>query len=336
MEFNLKILVTGCVGMIGTQFVELLLKSGICVIGCDNFSRGTKKNLDHLVRVSEKNKVDFDFHRLDLINGLPANLLKEVDTVVHLADVVGGIMYVFDNQLDVFNLSVSIDANVVRAVNDSNVKKYIYAGTACSFPQQIQNSIDSVLYEKDKYPAHPESAYGWGKLVGELQTNYLNESGASSVEGANVIFHNVYGPWCDFNLDTCQVIPALIKKASLLSKGQKLEVWGGGDQARSFVHSYDISKFLLKMVTSKNSIKEFNGCQLGSEKGTTINDLAAIVLEESGFDSDAIKHINPNFRGDIGRIPDLSLSSNLGFNQNFDIKQGIRNLIDWAKIHNEI
>ena len=176
---------------------------------------------------------------------------------------------IFDNQLDVFNLSVSIDANVVRAVSNSNVKKYIYAGTACSFPQELQNSTDSILYEKDKFPAHPESGYGWGKLVGELQTTYLNESKMVSTVGANVIFHNVYGPWCDFDLNTCQVIPALIRKASALSDGQQLEVWGGGVQARSFIYSYDIAKFLLKMVTSKSSLRSFNGVQLGGH--TEIN-----------------------------------------------------------------
>ena len=332
----MKILVTGCAGMIGTQFSELLMKSGISVVGCDNFARGTKENLHYLEQLSESNKVSFEFHELDLINGLPQSLLKGVDTAVHLADVVGGIMYVFDNQLDVFNLSVTIDANVVRAVANSNVKKYIYAGTACSFPQELQNSTDSMLYEKDKFPAHPESAYGWGKLVGELQTTYLNESKMASTVGANVIFHNVYGPWCDFDLNTCQVIPALIRKASALSGNQSLEVWGGGDQARSFINSYDISKFLLKMVTSESSLRAFNGVQLGSEYGTTINDLAKLILKEAGKDINAISHINPNFRGDIGRIPDLSLAYKLGFNQEIDIHKGIKSLFQWAKTHDKI
>ncbi|MBN4080077.1 NAD-dependent epimerase/dehydratase family protein [Beggiatoa alba] len=120
--------------------------------------------------MGNQKKSSFEFHELDLLDGLPASILEDIDTVVHLADVVGGIKYVFDNQLDVFNLNVTIDANTVRAVANSKVKKYIYAATACSFTHQLQNSVDSMPYEKDKFPEDPESPYGWSKLVGELQS----------------------------------------------------------------------------------------------------------------------------------------------------------------------
>jgi nucleoside-diphosphate-sugar epimerase len=98
----------------------------------------------------------FEFYELDLLDGLPASILEDIDTVVHLADVVGGIKYVFNNQFDVFNLNVLIDANTVKAVANSKVKKYIYAGTACSFPHQLQNNVDSMLFETEK-ARFPES-----------------------------------------------------------------------------------------------------------------------------------------------------------------------------------
>jgi nucleoside-diphosphate-sugar epimerase len=330
----MKTLVTGCAGMIGTKLVEMLINSDMPIVGCDNFFRGTRDNIDFLKKQSNKKGVDFEFHEVDLLNGLPASILEGVDTVVHLADVVGGIKYVFDNQLDVFNLNVTIDANTVRAIADSKVKKYIYAATACSFPHQLQNSVDSMLYEKDKFPADPESPYGWSKLVGELQSIYLNK--IDGIESARVIFHNVYGPWCDFDLDTSQVIPALINKAYNLKNGERLEVWGDGKQARSFINSYDIANSLLVMIKGNKPLNEYDSIQLGDEVGTTIEELSKIILSELGKDQSLIKYINPDYRGDVGRIPDLALAKKLGIKQKVGIRDGIRELIEWAEDNGKV
>jgi GDP-D-mannose 3', 5'-epimerase len=330
----MKILVTGCAGMIGTKLVEMLVNSGMPVVGCDNFFRGERDNIDFLNKLAVKKKSSFEFHELDLLDNLPVSILEGVDIVVHLADVVGGIKYVFDNQLDVFNLNVTIDANTVRAVVNSKVKKYIYAATACSFPHQLQNSVDSMLYEKDKFPADPESPYGWSKLVGELQSIYLNKT--NGIESARVIFHNVYGPWCDFDLDTSQVIPALINKACNLKSEESLEVWGDGKQARSFINSYDIAHSLLTMIKSDKPLNEYDSVQLGDEVGTTIEELSKIILSELGKDQNLIKYINPDYRGDVGRIPDLTLARKLGLEQQVGVREGIRELIKWAQDNGKV
>ena len=330
----MKVLVTGCAGMIGTKLVEMLIKSNVSVVGCDNFFRGERENIKFLESLAKKKNTEFEFIELDLLDGLPLKILANVDTVVHLADVVGGIKYVFDHEFDVFNQNVLIDANTVRSVVNSNVKNYIYAATACSFPHQLQSSVDSVLYEKDKFPAEPESSYGWSKLVGELQTIYLNK--IDGLASARVIFHNVYGEWCDFDLNTSQVIPALIKKAHDLKAGDRLEVWGDGKQARSFINSYDIAHSLLVMITGEVPINDFDSVQLGSKNGTTIEELSKIILQKCGKDPSLIKYINPNYQGDIGRIPDLTLSKKLGLVQSVGIHQRIEELIDWAKNNGKI
>jgi GDP-D-mannose 3', 5'-epimerase len=330
----MKILVTGCAGMIGTKLVEMLINSNIPVVGCDNFFRGERDNIDFLKKLAVRKKSIFEFHELDLLDGLPVSILEGVDTVVHLADVVGGIKYVFDNQFDVFNLNVTIDANTTRAVASSKVKKYIYAATACSFPHQLQNSVDSMLYEKDKFPADPESPYGWSKLVGELQSIFLNK--IDGVECARVIFHNVYGPWCDFDLDTSQVIPALINKAYNLKSKDMLEVWGDGKQARSFINSYDIANSLLTMIKTDKPLSDYDSVQLGDKVGTTIEELSKIILSELGKDESLIKYINPDYRGDVGRIPDQTLAKKLGLVQQIGVREGIRDLIEWAKNNGKI
>lgn len=330
----MKVFVTGCAGMIGSSFSETLLKKGHDVVGCDNFFRGTQQAVDHIMAIARKEQSTFNFYEIDLTEGLPIRLLEGVDAVVHLADVVGGVKYVFENEFQVFNLNVIIDANVSQTVVESGIKKYLYAATACSFPHFLQASVDSVIFEKDKFPAEPESAYGWSKLVGELQAIYLGK--LDSVECARVIFHNVYGRWCDFNPDTAQVIPALISKASQLEYGEAMEVWGDGKQVRSFINSRDIANSMLSILESNRPLSFFDSIQLGATVGTPIDDLAKIILDEMGRGSTQIQHNNPSLKGDTGRLPDLSLSKRAGLIPEVGLRDGIRDLIEWAREHGHV
>ena len=320
--------------MIGTQLMETLANSKIDLSGCDNFIRGTKKNYDHIVKCADKNGISFDFYEHDLLTGFPDVFIEDVDLVIHLADILGGIQYVFNNQFKIYNNNVIIDANVSNTVSSKKSLKYIYVGTACSFPDHLQNSENAILYDKDKFPASPESVYGWSKLIGEMHTTHLRDS--CNMDTANIIFHNVYGPWADFNLNSAQAIPSLIHKASKLKPNQKLEVFGSGEQSRSFIHSSDIANFFVNILQSGKDINRFNNVQLGSEKAIKIKELAKMVLRESGCDEENIIFTNPELEGDMGRIPDLTLSRKLGFQQNMDLSAGIKKLINWAKINEKI
>lgn len=320
--------------MIGTRLAEICIKNGHQVVGCDNFFRGKRRHVEFLKGVGVGEQGSFEFHEIDLLQGLPTRLLLGVDVVIHLADVVGGVKYVFEHELEVFNLNVIIDANVVRSVVKSGVSNYIYAATACSFPHFHQNSISSVIYEQDKFPAEPESAYGWSKLVGELQAIYLNR--LESVECARVIFHNVYGRWCDFDLNMAQVIPALINKVSRLSYGEPLEVWGDGNQVRSFINSQDIVESIIAMLESEKPLSCYDSIQLGDSVATSIDDLARIIIEESDRGSTVLTHNNPQLKGDIGRIPDLTLAQQMGLLPKISLREGIRDLINWAREHGHV
>jgi nucleoside-diphosphate-sugar epimerase len=156
------ILVTGGAGMIGSTFVKKLLKNGDRVKVVDNLWRG---KLDYLCDDKGSPVIDLekDFYNRDLsIAGVLDDLLFDVNYVVHLADIVAGINYVFNNQSFLFRQNILINSNTIASVSKSKVQGFMYIGTACSFPETLQNSFDyAPLKESDLYPAQPESAYGW-------------------------------------------------------------------------------------------------------------------------------------------------------------------------------
>jgi GDP-D-mannose 3',5'-epimerase len=136
---------------------------------------------------------------------------SEVDYVYHLADVVAGVEYVFNNQGSVFRQNILINSHVIESVRRNPVKGFIYVGTACSFPASLQSGVGSrPLKEEDQYPAAPESAYGWSKLMGEYESLLMEKE--SGVPVCVLVLHNVYGDPCDYGEERSQVIPSLIRR----------------------------------------------------------------------------------------------------------------------------
>ena len=159
-----KILVTGGCGMIGSNLVKRLVKEGHEVTIIDNLWRGRKEYLNDKDGIPV---IDMDTHffNLDLsINEGIDEIVEQNEYVIHLADIVAGIDYVFSNQGDLFRLNNLINTNLfhsVRKAGKDKVKGLIYVGTACSYPLTRQNSLDVIpLKEEELFPALPESAYG--------------------------------------------------------------------------------------------------------------------------------------------------------------------------------
>jgi nucleoside-diphosphate-sugar epimerase len=233
-----KILITGGAGMIGSNLVKRLIKEGNQVKVVDNLWRG---KLDYLYEDGNP-IIDFenDFYKRDLsIAGSCDDLLDDIDIVYHLADIVAGIDYVFSNQGSLFRQNNLINSNVITSVRNfgKKVKGFIYVGTACSFPLTRQNSLNVVpLREEELYPALPESAYGWSKLMGQYETELLEKE--TGIPCSVLMFHNVYGSPCDFGKRS-QVIPALIRKA-INFPNEDFIVWGSGEQGRAFIHVNDV------------------------------------------------------------------------------------------------
>ena len=176
MKSREHVLVTGGAGMIGSNLVKRLVPLGYKVTVIDNLWRG---KIDYLLGQNGRPVIDLDndFHNIDLsIPNSADHLFEDVDYVYHLADVVAGIGYVFSNQGAIFRQNILINSNVVSAARKFQPKGFIYVGTACSFPADKQSGVDAApLKEEDQYPAAPESAYGWSKLMGEYETRLLEQ-----------------------------------------------------------------------------------------------------------------------------------------------------------------
>jgi len=317
---DIKIYITGVAGMIGSNVARDLLGEGRSVIGIDNLWRGTKKNIVDLFDYE-----NFTFQHTDLISD--HNWYRDMnstDTLIHIADIVAGIGYVFSNEWTVFQQNLLINTNVARVVNHHTPERFIYLGTACSYPQQMQRSVDaSELAEKDKIPADPESGYGWSKLIGEIEFILATKDTLTNFTVLDL--HNVYGWPCIYQDGTSQVIPALINKALNSSDG-KLSVWGDGKQGRAFVHVKDVVSSIKLALAYAGVHSTF---MIGPNYCTTILEVANTIQSHPEVEIGEIIFNTSKPTGDIGRFANPSLAKQeLGWVPQVDFKVGLHELID--------
>ena len=162
----MKICITGGAGMIGSTLIRKLIQMNHEIVVIDNLWRGKLDNLSSIASFNIDNSFfNIDLSKTENIDEVTSIFLS-CDAVIHLADIVAGIGYVFNNQYEIFRINNLINTNVFNSCAQAGVKKILYAGTACSFPKTMQMSLDSILKEDDLFPSYPESAYGWSKLMG--------------------------------------------------------------------------------------------------------------------------------------------------------------------------
>lgn len=323
-----KILVTGGCGMIGSNLVKRLVKEGHEVNVIDNLWRGKKEYLND---ENGMPVIDMDTHffNIDLsINEGIDEIVEQNEYVIHLADIVAGIDYVFSNQGDLFRLNNLINTNLfhgVRKVGKGKIKGLIYVGTACSYPLTRQNSLDVIpLKEEELFPAFPESAYGWSKLMGQLEIGFLERE--TGIPCCTLQFHNVYGSPCDFG-ERSQVIPALIRKA-INYPNEEFNVWGSGKQGRAFIHVNDIVDALVLALEKGWG---HGWIQIGPSVCTSIREIAETVIKISG------KDITPFYdttkpEGDKARSADYSKAKKvLGWEPKVNLEEGLKRQYDWVK-----
>ena len=326
MQAPEHVMVTGGAGMIGSNLVKRLVNTGCRVSVVDNLWRGKK---EYLLDDDGKPVIDMDrdFYETDLsIPGAFDPLLEGVDYVIHLADIVAGIKYVFNNQGSVFRQNLLINSNVITSVRARKLKGYMYIGTACSFPEHMQTGVDAApLREEDQYPAAPESAYGWSKLMGEYESLLMGNETGTPV--AILSLHNVYGVPTDFDDGRGQVIPSLVRKA-IRYPDEPFVVWGSGAQGRAFVHVDEVVDAVLLAMEKGHG---HGVIQIGPDVCTSIREIAETVVDISGKDID-IEYDTSKPEGDRGRCADYSKARDvLGWEPSVSLRDGLEGLYKWIE-----
>jgi GDP-D-mannose 3',5'-epimerase len=323
-----KILITGGCGMIGSNLVKRLVNEGNDVYVIDNLWRG---KIEYLNDSNGDPVIDVNTHffNIDLsLEGQADGIIFNVDYVIHLADIVAGIDYVFNNQGYLFRQNNLINSNIVnscRLAGKERIKGFIYVGTACSFPLTRQNSLDVIpLKEDELYPALPESAYGWSKLMGQLETDFMEKE--TGIPCCTLMFHNVYGSPCDFG-DRSQVIPALIRKA-INYPDEPFNVWGSGAQGRAFIHVDDIVNALCLAMQHGWG---HGHIQIGPSVCTSIKDIAEAVVNISGKEIEIFYDITKP-EGDKARSADYTKAKTiLGWEPKVSLEEGLRQQFQWVE-----
>jgi len=323
---GLNVLVTGGAGHIGSHLVRRLVDQGANVRVADNLWRGKK---EYLLDEQKKPIIDLEKNFLEVDLTDYNNCVKAVtgiDVVFHLADIVAGIDYVFGNENFVYRSNILMNSNMFAASVKAHIQKLAYVGAACAYPLEKQNDPNHPLFkESDMYPAHPESSYGWGKLMGEYECELYSTSG--KMHTAILRLHNVYGPNSDLSLERSQVIPATIRKA-INYPDEKFVIWGNGQQSRAFLYVTDVvDAFMLAIDKGLDK----GPIQIGSPIKTTINEIADSIIKISG------KYIKKEYdltkpTGDLGRAADCARAEQiLDWKQKVPLEEGLRRTYEWSK-----
>lgn len=312
-----RVLVTGGAGFIGSHLVKKLLNLGCEVYVADNFSRGSKENLEPFLDKIHLYPVDLT----KLENCL--RVTKDVDYVFHLAAAVGGIHYIKKENVGGSTPSLLMNTNMLEAARINDIKKFLFTSSACVYREK--NSSLNKFKEEDAYPANPLTTYGWVKLMGEIQCRsyYLDYGIKSSV----VRIFNAYGEKENLDSKWSHVIPSLIRKAILYPK-EEFRIFGDGSQERAFLYIKDCIDGLL---LSMEKITDADPINMGSEEIVSINELATKIIKLSGKNID-VKYDQYGPQGTYRYCADITkMKKVLGWEPQISLDEGLRRTYEWAK-----
>ena len=260
----MKYLVCGAGGFIGGHLVSSLLDEGHKVTAVDI------KPLEYWFQLFDCNK-NYSLDLKEYENCL--KVMDGVDYVYNMACNMGGMGFIENNKAECM-LSVLINTNLLRACLKKNIKKYFFSSSACVYNAEKQIiSFAEGLKESDAYPAMPEDGYGWEKLFSERMCRHFYEDYGLETRVAR--FHNVYGPLGTFDGGREKAPAALCRKLIIAKNSgeKKIDVWGDGEQTRSFLFIDDCIKGTKKIFES-NCREVLN---IGSEEQVSINQMIKII-----------------------------------------------------------
>ena len=313
-----KILVAGGGGFIGGHLAKSLLSRG------------------HDVRVVDVKPLDQWYQRNEGAENIVANLEEKdacfsasegCDEVYNLACNMGGMGFIENNKA-LCMLSILINTHLLMAAKEFQIKKYLYSSSACVYAADKQTDTTvTALKESDAYPAMPEDGYGWEKLFSERMCKHFEEDFGMQVRV--VRFHNVYGPDGTWRGGREKAPAALSRKIIEAKKSGnlKIEVWGDGEQTRTFMYIDDCITGLDKLMESDFS----DPINLGRSELVSINQLIDIISEIAGVEVEREHNLDAP-QGVRGRNSDNSLiMDKLKWEPEVDLKTGLAKTYAWIK-----
>ncbi len=316
MKDSRRVLVTGAGGFIGHHLVTHLKRNGYWVRGVD-------------LKTPEYRATDADeFELLDLRrwdNCLQAT--RGIEDVYALAADMGGMGFISSHHAQILSNNSLINLHTLEAGRVNGVRRHLYTSSACVYPEFKQTDANVVpLKETDAYPAQPQDAYGWEKLVTErLCAHYRDDYG---IETRVVRFHNIFGPLGTWDGGREKAPAAMCRKVAVakLAGDPEIEIWGDGEQTRSFCFIDDCVKGIDRLMCS-----DFHDpINLGQDRMVTINQLADMVAQIAGVRI-VKKHV-PGPMGVRGRNSDNTLLRQvLGWEPEISLEHGLARTYAWIE-----
>ncbi|MDD5697529.1 MAG: NAD-dependent epimerase/dehydratase family protein [Victivallaceae bacterium] len=315
-----KALVCGAGGFIGGHLAKRLKEAGYWVRGVDIKENEYRKSFADDFRIGDLREPQFC-----------QEICQDIrfDELYQLAADMGGAGYIFTGEHDavVMHNSAMINLNMAEQARLTGIGKLFYSSSACIYPERIQMEVNnSGLKESDAYPAGPDSEYGWEKLFSErLYFSYMRNYG---IDVKIARFHNIFGPYGTWRGGKEKAPAAICRKVAEAPENGSIEIWGDGEQTRTFLYIDECLEGILRLMQS-----DFSGpVNIGSDELISINGLARMVIGFSGKTL-TLNHIAGPL-GVRGRCSDNSLIYNkLGWRPAWPLVRGMKETYNW--IYNE-
>jgi len=311
-----KVVVTGAGGFIGHHLVTQLKQQGFWVRGVD-------------LKYPEYSPTDADEFLIADLRRWDACLAatRDAEDVYALAADMGGMGFISAHHAEILHNNILISTHTMEAARQNGVRRYLYTSSACIYPEYRQTDTNvEPLKEEHAYPAQPQDAYGWEKLVTErLCTHYARDYG---IDIRIVRFHNIFGPLGTWDGGREKAPAALCRKVAVakLTGKREIEIWGDGEQTRSFCYIDDCVKGLRLLMESGYQ----QPINLGQDRLISINELADLVANAAGVDIGR-KHI-PGPQGVRGRNSNNDrLREVLGWEPEISLEEGIARTYAWIE-----